>query len=102
MKGEAGMAGCLWESSPYLSVFHEQVWLGQTGCDFNFCLFYVLYLPRVFLSFLYVTQKLGVVRPAGNGQEDDLFLHWSEITQERIIDKQSHFSKEWHSGSVSC
>lgn len=68
--------------------------------DFSdFYLFFVLYLPHVYLPLSSVIQKLTVVRPTGNREEGDLFLHWSEITQMRIIDKQSNFSKQWHSGS---
>lgn len=76
---------------------HEQ---SGAGYDFSdFYLLFVLYLLRVFLPLSSLIQKLTVVRPTGNREEGDLFLYWSEITQMRIIDKQSNFSKQWHSGS---
>ena len=82
-----------------LSSVGGQGW-GGAGYDFsNFYVFSVLYLPHVFLPFSSLTQKLRAVRPARNGEEDDLFLHWSETTQEGITNKRSNFSKEWHPGS---
>lgn len=55
---------------------------GGAGYDFNsFHLFSVPCLPRVFLPFSSLTQQLRGVRPAGNGEEGDLFLHWSEATR---------------------
>lgn len=75
---------------------------GGPGYDSN-----VLYLlSYILLMFFSVTQNLGVVRPAGNGEEENiLFLHWSEVNvsedvkQIRFRDKQSNLNMEWHSGS---
>lgn len=61
---------------------------------------FVLYLPSIFLPLSSLIQKLTVAEPIGNRKEGDLFLHRSEITQMRIRDKQSNFSKQWHSGSM--
>lgn len=95
---EAGVGVCGNPSSIGLSSVGGHGW-SRADYDFsNFYLFCILCLPHVFLPFLSLTQKLRVVRPAGQRQEDDLFLCWSETTQVRIRDKQSNFSKEWHSG----
>lgn len=81
MKGEAGM-GVYGNPFPAcLSFIGGHGW-GWAGYDFNsFHLFSVLYLPCVFLPFSSLTQPLRGVRPAENGEEGHLFLHWSEATQ---------------------
>lgn len=102
MEGEAGMGIC---GNPFLTGLSSvgRCGLGRAAYDFsNFYLFSVLCLPYVFLTFPSLTQKLRVARPTGNGEEDDLFLHWPETTQVRIVDKQSNFSRVAFWFKVSC